>query len=95
MFAKGSEAHHRGRECVIVETNYLGIRIQYLDDETFIFIKASQFDELMLIDKTPEIKPAADKRLPVKPWAPRNWIFHGPDAMSQASKEMHRRKKRV
>jgi hypothetical protein len=68
MFTKGTEAHHQGRECVIVETNYLGIRIQYLDDETFLFIKASHFDELMMIGKAIEIKPAVDKRLLAKPY---------------------------
>jgi hypothetical protein len=92
MFTKGTEAHHQGRECVIVETNYLGIRIQYLDDETFLFIKASHFDELMMIEKTPEIKPVDDKRLPSQPFKPKFWNM-GAEGFSQASFEMHARRR--
>lgn len=96
MLSKGSEAHHRGRECVIVESSYLGVRIQYLDDETFLFVPASRvISEVIEQFKKSDIKHADDKRLPLPNSHPPRPYHFDRSAMSKASKKMHDKKRKA
>lgn len=64
-FVKGMGVLYCDREHTVIESNYLGVKVQNDETGVFAFVKASDADKaLMLIESEVSIKPVEDKRLP-------------------------------
>jgi hypothetical protein len=64
IFSKGQGVLYRDKEHTVIESNYLGVKVQNDETGAFAFVKTSDADrDLLLIESEPKIK-AVEVKLP-------------------------------